>query len=356
MIGPSRPPGEGASAPLRRGLRGALALLRGVLGAAFVLAGLAALATPELFDGSGRTSFHAQLLGAAQTSATGGLLRALAHVATPAAALVATAMVALGLAALAGVLVRPAALAGIALSIATLLGVPVAHLAPPSALGALVAWSVLLAGGAGACSLEAHVARRGATRREPSSASAPAISRRSALGALGALGALLVVTDALAARLVAPGDTTPGTASGGAALGAPGRGAAAGEAPALPTDGRVAGSDAALQAAASPPAGTPLGLAAEVPIGGAASFTDPAQGIPAFVVQPERGVFRAFSAVCTHAGCQVGFEQAQEQFVCPCHGAVFDAATGAVIQGPATRPLESIPLALGANGELYVDG
>ncbi len=346
---------------MRRGLRAALALLRGVLGAAFVLAGLAALATPELFDTSGRGSFHAQLLGAAQASATGGLLRALAHVATPAAALVATAMVALGLAALAGVLVRPAALVGIALSIVALLGVPVAHLGPPSALGALVAWSVLLAGGPGAGSLEALVARRGATRREPSSASAPAISRRSALGALGALGALLVVTDALAARLVAPGDTAPGTASGAAASGAtapggPDQAAAAGAAPALPVDGRVGGADAALQAAASPPAGTPLGLAAEVPVGGAASFTDPAQGIPAFVVQPERGVFRAFSAVCTHAGCQVGFEQAEEQFVCPCHGAVFDAATGAVIQGPATRPLASIPLALGANGELYVDG
>ena len=32
------------------------------------------------------------------------------------------------------------------------------------------------------------------------------------------------------------------------------------------------------------------------------------------------------------------------------------ATTGAVIQGPATRPLARIPLALGPNGELYVDG
>lgn len=333
--------------------------MRGLLGAAFVLAGLSALASPELLDGSGRGSFHAELLRAAKTSAGGPLLEVLAHVATPAAVVVSSVMVALGLSALAGLLMGPAAVAGIALSVAVLLKVPVAHLATPEALGAVLGWSVLLAGGPGACSLEAYVARRSVTCRQPCSASAPAISRRSALGALGALGALLVVTDTLAARLVAPGDTAPSPADpapSAAAPGGPGRDIAAGEAPILPADGRVLGSDAALQVAAGPPAGTPLGLADVVPIGGAASFRDPAQGIPAFVVQPERGVFRAFSAVCTHAGCQVGFDQAQGQFVCPCHGAVFDAATGAVIQGPATRPLESIPLVSGTNGELYVDG
>ncbi len=337
-----------------------LALWRAGVGAAFVFAGLQALASPELFDSSGRGSFHAQLLHASKTSAIGALLRALAPLATPVAALLATVLVALGLVALAGVAVRPAALIAIALSLSALLGVPWAHSAPTRALGALAAWSVLLAGGPGAWSLHAQVARRGRVGRAPSAARPPVISRRSVLGSLTGLGALLIATDALAARLLAPGDTaagaTPRRGSSRSNVGVSRQGVGASEAPTVGADGRVAGSDAALQMVAPAPAGTPLGLAGEVPIGGAASFTDPARGIPAYVVQPERGVFRAFSAVCTHAGCQVSFEQDQEQFVCPCHGAVFNAATGAVIQGPATRPLARIPLALGPNGELYVDG
>ena len=49
----------------------------------------------------------------------------------------------------------------------------------------------------------------------------------------------------------------------------------------------------------------------------------------------------ALSAVCTHAGCQVSFQAGASggQLVCPCHGSVFDAKTGAVIQGPAVTPL-----------------
>ena len=106
----------------------------------------------------------------------------------------------------------------------------------------------------------------------------------------------------------------------------------------------------------SPARGTRLVSASEVPVGGAASFTDPARGIPAFVVQPVRGEFVAFSAVCTHAGCPVQFDQSAETFVCPCHGSVFNARTGAVLQGPAFLPLNRIPVVLGPGNELYVDG
>ena len=41
----------------------------------------------------------------------------------------------------------------------------------------------------------------------------------------------------------------------------------------------------------------------------ARAFTDPAQGVPAYVVRPSEDSFVAFSAVCTHAGCTVGFYQ-----------------------------------------------
>lgn len=51
--------------------------------------------------------------------------------------------------------------------------------------------------------------------------------------------------------------------------------------------------------------------------------------------------FSAFSAVCPHAGCEVGFHD--KQYVCPCHNAKFDAA-GVKLSGPAPRGLD--PLAL----------
>ena len=80
--------------------------------------------------------------------------------------------------------------------------------------------------------------------------------------------------------------------------------------------------------------GTVIGLAEQVPVGGALEFTDPAQQIPAYVVQPSRDAFVAFSAVCTHMGCTVGFYQPALQFRCPCHGSIFSAITGEVMSRP----------------------
>jgi thiosulfate dehydrogenase [quinone] large subunit len=89
-----------------------------------------------------------------------------------------------------------------------------------------------------------------------------------------------------------------------------------------------------------------------VAVGGAASFTDPASGDPAFVVQPTPGRFLAFDGLCTHQGCPV--EYAGAIFQCPCHGAQFDSKTGAVIQGPARLPLAPIRIQKGGDGNLYV--
>ena len=54
------------------------------------------------------------------------------------------------------------------------------------------------------------------------------------------------------------------------------------------------------------------------------------------------GQLRAFSAICTHRGCTVGFNPADVTWDCPCHGSRF-STDGSVIQGPATRNLAPRP-------------
>lgn len=50
------------------------------------------------------------------------------------------------------------------------------------------------------------------------------------------------------------------------------------------------------------------------------------------------GVTHAVSPTCTHMGCLVAFNGVEKAWECPCHGSRFDL-DGAVLQGPATRPL-----------------
>nr|WP_254898301.1 Rieske (2Fe-2S) protein [Kitasatospora sp. NA04385] len=78
--------------------------------------------------------------------------------------------------------------------------------------------------------------------------------------------------------------------------------------------------------------------AAQVPVGGSATVKDPASGDAVYVVQPAAGQYTGLSSVCTHSGCAVNPPK-DGRLYCPCHGSVFDAATGAVITGPAVKPL-----------------
>ncbi|MFD8493776.1 FAD-dependent oxidoreductase [Amycolatopsis sp. NPDC059657] len=59
----------------------------------------------------------------------------------------------------------------------------------------------------------------------------------------------------------------------------------------------------------------------------------------------KKGVYRdrmggthAVSLRCTHLGCLLRFNGAERSWDCPCHGSRFDV-DGAVLEGPATRPL-----------------
>lgn len=57
----------------------------------------------------------------------------------------------------------------------------------------------------------------------------------------------------------------------------------------------------------------------------------------------EGGDFAAYSAVCTHQGRTVAYSGSGGTLDCPCHGSVFDPATGGeVLQGSDERPLPEI--------------
>jgi Rieske Fe-S protein len=65
----------------------------------------------------------------------------------------------------------------------------------------------------------------------------------------------------------------------------------------------------------------------------------------------------AYSAICTHTGCEVGAYLAEEQqLYCECHQSKFDPRDQArVTDGPAPRNLPALPLQV-ADGRLVVAG
>lgn len=60
------------------------------------------------------------------------------------------------------------------------------------------------------------------------------------------------------------------------------------------------------------------------------------------------GPFVAYSAACTHTGCEVsGWLPEEANLVCPCHGSRFDVHDAASIAlGPAPKPLAMLPIDL----------
>jgi menaquinol-cytochrome c reductase iron-sulfur subunit len=58
-----------------------------------------------------------------------------------------------------------------------------------------------------------------------------------------------------------------------------------------------------------------------------------------------------YSPLCTHLGCGFRWEPEKQVFICPCHASVFDIE-GRVLEGPAPRPLDTLPVKI-ENGRLW---
>jgi Rieske Fe-S protein len=99
--------------------------------------------------------------------------------------------------------------------------------------------------------------------------------------------------------------------------------------------GQTGPTSASTASSAAGPGPTPARAVAktsDVPVGSGLIAGD------VVVTQPTAGVFKAFSAKCTHAGCMVN-KIADGTIDCPCHGSKFNL-DGTVATGPAQKPLE----------------
>ena len=325
----------------------ALLPLRAFLGFTFGFAGLQKLANPGFFQASNPGSIQAQLAGAARRSPIHVLISPLTHVAVPLGLLIAVAELAIGIGTLLGLWQRLAAAGGVALSF--MLFLTVSFHSSPYYTGADIvfafAWTPLLLTGAGPLlSADAAIAARTRARQGSRRVGAKEASRREVV-----LKGTVTVVAAMAGLVVGGVVAGLGRLAGGT------KNSSGATLPSAPKTGPST-SKAAPSTKASGgghPAGTAIGPAKDVPVGGAASFSDPRTGDPSIVIQRKAGKFVAFDAVCPHAGCTVEYDQSAAMLVCPCHGSQFNAATGAVEVGPAATSLNPITIAKASNGQLY---
>jgi thiosulfate dehydrogenase [quinone] large subunit len=377
--------------------------LRAFLGFTFCFAGLQKLANPNFFDANSPSSIQAQLIASIRISPLHELLVHLLRFAVPIGITIAVAELAVGLGTLLGLWTRLAAVGGTVLAFTLFL--TVSFHSSPYYTGAdivfVFAWiPLVLAGSGGVLSLDAMIAARVAGEHDlgppavvplrfsivqevcghyendictaqggrpcavhkcPFLSARPQTARTVAVdGRLKGVDRRTVVLGAAAA--VAAGVVAGATAVAGRVAGGV-KGAGSETVTLAPRQPRGSPTTRPSSPTTTPspvppttqPAGTQIGPASEVPVGGAARFTDPKSGDPGLVLQIAEGRFVAYDAICPHAGCTVDYSSAANLIVCPCHGSEFDPSTGAVVNPPASRGLIPIHVAVDASGELVVE-
>ncbi len=384
----------------------ALLPLRAFLGFTFCFAGLQKLANPNFFNANSPSSIQAQLIASIRISPVHMLLGHLLRFAVPIGIVIALAELAVGLGTLLGLWTRLAAAGGVFLSFTLFL--TVSFHSSPYYTGAdivfLFAWiPLLLSGSGGVLSLDGLIAARVAAENKSGPPTIvpirfdlvqqicgqfeddtclaqrgrpcdvhrcpflvdergsvvqrgpDAVDRRTLV-----LGGTAVAASAVIGAVAAGAAAGLGRAVGGAP--SPGGAGTTALSPTVQSGGAGTTSTTAAVGAtttttgAPTATGKPIGLASQVPVGGAATFTDPATGDPGLVLQLAKDQFVAYDAICPHAGCTVGYAPGAKLIVCPCHGSEFDPATGAVISPPAPRGLTPIHVAVSADGSLLADG
>jgi thiosulfate dehydrogenase [quinone] large subunit len=371
--------------------------LRAFIGVTFLFAGLQKLSNPNFFDANSPSSIQAQLIAAERLSPIHFLIGHLLQFATPLGIVISLGEIAVGIGMLLGLWTRIAAIGGAAL--AFMLFLTVSFHASPYYTGADIVFffafmPFIVAGAGGVLSLDARIARRAATEQglgDPTpyvmtfagiqetcgnfdkgrctaqksapcgpvacpvlSAGHPSILARggkpdevdrrtvvigsAAAAAAGVVGAVAAVSTAGIGRAVGgspKAKSATNSLSGGT------------------TTTTAASTGGATTTTGATPKGRAIGAAATVPVGGAATFTA-ANGDPGIVLQPSKGQFLAYDAICPHAGCTVAFSKAADLMVCPCHGSEFKVSNGDVVAGPAPTGLTKWTIAEGGDGQLYV--
>ena len=321
----------------------ALRLLRAFLGVTFVYAGIQKLADPNFLHSGTPDYVGSQLQAFATGSPIGWFLRIAAHVPVLTGVGIALLEIAIGLGTLLGVARYAAAVAGLGVSVVLFLSATW-HV-HPYFLGSdsvyAVAWLAYLAGMWEIDRRARPVPRRSVISQHPAD-----MGRRSMLR--GALLAGATVLLAGAARVIvgkpsaaAAGFDRPARAPSPSAAGR--KGAGGGSQPGSRTPAPSGpGAPGPTPAGPPPVSGRTIATLDDLPVGGAIPFSGPGgQPCALFRLAPEK--VAAFSRICTHAGCEVGYDQGSRLLVCPCHGAEFDPSRGAApVAGPAPTPLPSV--------------
>lgn len=84
------------------------------------------------------------------------------------------------------------------------------------------------------------------------------------------------------------------------------------------------------------PLETPTARIVEMPVG--EGFPVPAQARVVYVLKHADGRVTALSNICSHMQCDVHWDDALNQFLCPCHGGLYDR-DGRNVGGPPPAPL-----------------
>ena len=308
-----------------------LRILRAFLGVTFVYAGLQKFLDPGFLHAGSPTYIGTQLQGFARATPAAPLMRLLEHVPWLAGIGVAITEIAVGIAVLAGIGLITASVIGLTINLVLLLSATW-HV-HPYFLGSdsiyAVAWLALIVGSWG-------VAKARPTPHVSRIAQDPDAAMRRALLRGGLVAGIALAFGGVANALAGP----PSAASSGITV--------AGGSDRAPRD--PARSAEPPPATGSPsPSRTPsipgrtIANLDSLQVGQALGFSAPGVG-PAAVVRLANDSVVAYSRVCTHAGCLVGYDSGSRLFVCPCHGAEFDPAHQAdpTPGSPTSTPLQMI--------------